>query len=98
MKKRGREFDPHAYLGQLVAGIENTCLPSNGEPSGGRQHILDRVDAALADFRRAVLELHQVEGDSAGVETLLGELERVARRAVRFGDEFGATPASPEAA
>lgn len=87
MKKRSKPFDPHVSLNELIIGLEKATGIHPGEP----QNIAVRIDAAVADFRRGLLALHQSEGDSSGVEVLLGDLERIGRRAVRTAKEFGAT-------
>lgn len=93
-RRRVKTFDPVASLNGLIDEFERVHSPHTGAES---QHILDRVDSAVANFKRGVLALHRAEGDSSGVEVLLSELERVSRRAVRTADEYGA-PCAPHTA
>ena len=93
-RRKVKMFDPSAELGTLISALERkTGIRSEVDP----QHITTRVNAAAEDFKRGVLALHRAEGDSSGVEVLLGEIERVARRAVRMADEYGA-PCAPQTA
>ncbi|PMQ04246.1 hypothetical protein DyAD56_16280 [Dyella sp. AD56] len=79
-------FDPVASLGELITGLERvTGLRADPEP----RHIIERIDAAVAEFKRGVLKLHATGKERAAIEDLLEYVERASRRAARLGDEFG---------
>jgi hypothetical protein len=90
-RKRSGDFDPAQSLAELVNALGRQI---DGGPGSDCQHVVDRADAATEDFKRGLVALYRAEGDSSGVEVLLGELERVARRATRLAAEHGAAPAS----
>jgi len=82
-KRKSGTFDANASLGELISSLEKmTGHRVDGDPGSECRHIIDRADAASADFKRGVVALYQAEGHSSGVEVLFKDFERVARRAV----------------
>lgn len=89
-RRRAKTFDPHASLAGFIIELER-AIGHRAEPGEEARALTERAQVAFGDFVRGIAALHRSEGMSAGVELLLGELERVARRAVRLGDEHGRT-------
>lgn len=90
-KRKGlKTFDPHVWLGALIADLEK--LPGLApEPAAGFEPIAERVDVTVGELKRGLEALHRIEGNSSGLEILVGEVERIARRTARIAAERGAT-------
>lgn len=92
-RKRGRSgyFDPSQPLVDLINALERHI---NGGPSAACASLLTEMRAEFGEFEQSVTKLHEA-GQVVGLNIIVEDFRRVARRAVRAAAAYGA-PSAPQ--